>query len=51
MPLHSAGKLGYVLFQFPEWFVPGDENRAYILHVGSGCRTSASRSSSVGALG
>ncbi|HJR18109.1 MAG TPA: DUF72 domain-containing protein [Actinomycetota bacterium] len=33
MPLHSAGKLGYVLFQFPEWFVPGDDNRAYILHV------------------
>jgi len=30
MPLHSAGKLGYVLFQFPEWFVPGDDNRAYI---------------------
>lgn len=33
MPLHSAGKLGYVLFQFPEWFVPGDDNRAYILEV------------------
>lgn len=31
MPLHSAGKLGYVLFQFPEWFVPGDGNRDYIL--------------------
>jgi len=30
MPLHSAGKLGYILFQFPEWFVPGDESRAYI---------------------
>ena len=31
MPLHSAGKLGYILFQFPEWFVPGDESRAYIV--------------------
>jgi uncharacterized protein YecE (DUF72 family) len=33
MPLHSAGKLGYVLFQFPEWFVPGEESRAWILHA------------------
>jgi uncharacterized protein YecE (DUF72 family) len=33
MPLHSAGKLGYVLFQFPEWFVPGDDNRDYIAHA------------------
>lgn len=33
MPLHSAGKLGYVLFQFPEWFVPGDESRSYIIEV------------------
>ena len=33
MPLHSAGKLGYVLFQFPEWFLPGDDSRAYILHA------------------
>src|SRR5918996_6255947 len=31
MPLHSAGKLGYILFQFPEWFVPGDESREYIV--------------------
>ncbi len=23
MPLHSAGKLGLVLFQFPHWFLPG----------------------------
>ena len=22
-PLHSAGKLGVVLFQFPQWFLPG----------------------------
>jgi uncharacterized protein YecE (DUF72 family) len=33
MPLHSAGKLGYILFQFPEWFVPGDESRAYIVNA------------------
>ena len=33
MPLHSAGKLGYVLFQFPEWFVPGDASRAYIVEA------------------
>jgi uncharacterized protein YecE (DUF72 family) len=31
MPLHSAGKLGYILFQFPEWFVPGDAGREYIV--------------------
>lgn len=31
MPLHSAGKLGFVLFQFPEWFLPGEESEAYIL--------------------
>jgi uncharacterized protein YecE (DUF72 family) len=23
MPLHSAGKLGLILFQFPHWFLPG----------------------------
>jgi uncharacterized protein YecE (DUF72 family) len=33
MPLHSAGKLGYILFQFPEWFVPGDESRSYIVRA------------------
>ena len=33
MPLHSAGKLGYILFQFPEWFVPGDAQRDYIVHA------------------
>ncbi len=31
MPLHSAGKLGAVLFQFPQWFVIGRRSRAYIL--------------------
>lgn len=31
MPLHSAGKLGVVHFQFPEWFLPGARSRDYIL--------------------
>jgi uncharacterized protein YecE (DUF72 family) len=31
MPLHSAGKLGAVLFQFPEWFVISRKNKAYII--------------------
>jgi uncharacterized protein YecE (DUF72 family) len=31
MPLHSAGKLGAVLFQFPQWFVIGRRNKDYIL--------------------
>ena len=31
MPLHSSGKLGAVLFQFPQWFVIGRANRDYIL--------------------
>ncbi len=30
-PLHSAGKLGAVLFQFPQWFVIGMRSKAYIL--------------------
>jgi uncharacterized protein YecE (DUF72 family) len=29
--LDSAGKLGVVLFQFPPWFYPGNEQRDYIL--------------------
>jgi uncharacterized protein YecE (DUF72 family) len=29
-PLHSAGKLGAVLFQFPQWFFPGQGSRDYI---------------------
>jgi uncharacterized protein YecE (DUF72 family) len=33
MPLHSAGKLGAILFQFPEWFTPAPENKDYILRV------------------
>jgi uncharacterized protein YecE (DUF72 family) len=31
MPLHSAGKLGAVLFQFPQWFVIGRKNKDYIV--------------------
>jgi len=30
MPLHSAGKLGAVLFQFPQWFPISRRNKAYI---------------------
>jgi uncharacterized protein YecE (DUF72 family) len=29
-PLHSAGKLGAVLFQFPQWFTISRANKAYI---------------------
>ncbi len=31
MPLHSAGKLGAVLFQFPHWFVIGRAAKDYLL--------------------
>jgi uncharacterized protein YecE (DUF72 family) len=31
MPLHSAGKLGVVHFQYPKWFFPSRESRDYIL--------------------
>ena len=31
MPLHSAGKLGAVLFQFPQWFVIGRKSKEYLL--------------------
>jgi uncharacterized protein YecE (DUF72 family) len=30
LPLDSAGKLGAVLLQFPEWFVPNRANKAYL---------------------
>lgn len=33
MPLHSAGKLGCVLMQYPEWFLPKDSTRTTILHA------------------
>jgi uncharacterized protein YecE (DUF72 family) len=31
MPLHSAGKLGAVLFQFPQWFIIGRASKDYIV--------------------
>ncbi len=31
LPLVSAGKLGVVLFQFPPWFYPGEQQHTYIL--------------------
>ncbi|HYH27644.1 MAG TPA: DUF72 domain-containing protein [Actinomycetota bacterium] len=31
MPLHSAGKLGAVMFQFPQWFMPSRASKDYIL--------------------
>ena len=30
LPLDSAGKLGVVVFQFPEWFFPGSDSLRYI---------------------
>src|SRR4029078_1656337 len=33
MPLHSSGKLGAVLFQFPQWFVISKKSKAYIDEV------------------
>lgn len=30
-PLHAAGKLGALLFQFPQWFPIGRKNKHYIL--------------------
>ena len=29
-PLHEAGRLGAILFQYPPWFVPKKENRAEV---------------------
>jgi uncharacterized protein YecE (DUF72 family) len=31
MPLHSAGKLGAILFQFPQWFVISGANKQYLV--------------------
>jgi uncharacterized protein YecE (DUF72 family) len=31
MPLHSAGKLGLVMFQYPQWFMPSRANREEIM--------------------
>jgi uncharacterized protein YecE (DUF72 family) len=32
-PLHEAGKLGALLFQFPQWFPIGTRNKHYLLEV------------------
>jgi uncharacterized protein YecE (DUF72 family) len=37
MPLHDAGKLGSILFQFPQWFPIGRNNKNYILDVKERC--------------
>ena len=31
MPLHSSGKLGLIMFQYPQWFMPGSKARQEIL--------------------
>ncbi|MBA9001548.1 DUF72 domain-containing protein [Thermomonospora cellulosilytica] len=36
-PLHEAGKLGAILFQFPGWFPFGERGRSYILQVKERC--------------
>ncbi|MEU7990771.1 DUF72 domain-containing protein [Streptosporangium canum] len=36
-PLHEAGKLGTLLFQFPPWFPIGQGNRRYILECARRC--------------
>ncbi|TQS46411.1 DUF72 domain-containing protein [Cryptosporangium phraense] len=36
-PLRDAGKLGALLFQFPQWFPIGRRNREYILQVRERC--------------
>jgi uncharacterized protein YecE (DUF72 family) len=33
MPLHSAGKLGLVMFQYPQWFMPSRANRERIVEA------------------
>ncbi len=33
MPLHSAGKLGTVTFQFPHWFRPSPASRAHLAEL------------------
>jgi uncharacterized protein YecE (DUF72 family) len=36
-PLHAGGKLGAVLFQFPQWFPIGRKNKHYILECKRRC--------------
>lgn len=33
LPLQRTGKLGVVLFQFPKWFFPGRDTRAYLAQL------------------
>lgn len=33
MPLHSAGKLGLVMFQYAQWFFPGPREKEQILEI------------------
>ncbi|MEV0147166.1 MULTISPECIES: DUF72 domain-containing protein [unclassified Nonomuraea] len=37
-PLREAGKLGALLFQFPQWFTPGAASRRHILECRDRCR-------------
>jgi len=37
-PLHDAGKLGAVLFQFPQWFPISRHNKSYILECVRKCQ-------------
>jgi uncharacterized protein YecE (DUF72 family) len=37
-PLHDAGRLGAVLFQFPQWFPIGRSNKHYILECKERCQ-------------
>jgi uncharacterized protein YecE (DUF72 family) len=37
LPLESAGKLGVVLFQYPEWFMPSHASRDEILRARERC--------------
>ena len=36
-PLHESGKLGAVLFQFPQWFPIGRANKTYVLECKRRC--------------
>lgn len=36
-PLHDAGKLGSILFQFPPWFAIGKANRQYVIECAKRC--------------
>jgi uncharacterized protein YecE (DUF72 family) len=36
-PLHDAGKLGAILFQFPQWFPIGKRNKHYLLECKERC--------------